>query len=340
MAAMEKSGRKRLGASPYSTELLRRKRHEANVLRLEAETLSAQLQELQRSRGATRSAATLTEPRTSLWRPVAAAERKKRDRSQKTNRELKALLAELAKIYSPVLKTLIKTNALQDMDFVFRLPEMERSPPQVNFSETVLDEMTSSLDWLRLDTDTMLSVVDGSATVSFRWQDVPNRNCVLASSITPICARAEELGKMIWCHARNTNKQTDEAFRYIQRKAPTPMDMNAVASMLEGHFCNNVITTYRKYDEGDRVILVGTTKWFLPSGEFVLQDYNWTVISPTAADTGEACVMRHCYKLEMVTTSCDESAQAQKVVFRAVSSKMRNLHQVMQDKLLDNGTFS
>eukprot|EP00644_Phytophthora_capsici_P005641 jgi/Phyca11/98397/e_gw1.2.954.1 len=236
---MEKSGRKRLGASPYSTELLRRKRHEANVLRLEAETLSAQLQELQRSRGATRSAATLTEPRTSLWRPVAAAERKKRDRSQKTNRELKALLAELAKIYSPVLKTLIKTNALQ-----------------------------------------------------------------------------------------------------IQRKAPTPMDMNAVASMLEGHFCNNVITTYRKYDEGDRVILVGTTKWFLPSGEFVLQDYNWTVISPTAADTGEACVMRHCYKLEMVTTSCDESAQAQKVVFRAVSSKMRNLHQVMQDKLLDNGTFS
>ncbi|KAL3659137.1 hypothetical protein V7S43_015717 [Phytophthora oleae] len=224
------------------------------------------------------------------------------------------------------------------MDFVFKLPEIERSPPQVNFSETVLDEMTSSLDWLHLDTETMLSAVDDSANVSFRWQHVPSLNCIQASSITPVAHKAEEIGEMIWCHARNTNKQTDEAFRYIQRKTPTPLDMNAVAFMMEGLLCNNIISTYRKYDEGDRIILVGTTKWFLPSGELVLQDYSWTVISPSP-DTAEACVMRHCYKLEMTTTSSEEAARDQKLVFHVVSSKTRNLHQEMQDHLLSNDSI-
>ncbi|KAK1942522.1 hypothetical protein P3T76_006021 [Phytophthora citrophthora] len=336
----KKAHRKRVGGLPYSTELLRRKRHETNVLRLEAEALSVQLKELQRLRRETSTEVTLARSCPSVWRPVAATESAKRVRSQKTNRELKALLTELTKIRDPVLKTLIKTNALQDMDFVFQLPEIERPPPQVNFSETVLEEMTSSLDWLRLDTDTMLPVLDDNITVSFRWQDVPSLNCIQASSITPIFSRAEEIGEMIWRHARNTNKQTDEAFRYIRRKAPTPIDMNAVALMVEGLLCNNVISTYRKYDEGDRIIIVGTTKWFLPSGEFVLQDYNWTVISPTATAAGEMCVMRHYYKLEMATTSSEEAAQAQQPVFRAVCSKMRNLHQVMQDKLLSNENSS
>ncbi|ETN00920.1 hypothetical protein PPTG_17792, partial [Phytophthora nicotianae INRA-310] len=40
---------------------------------------------------------------------------------------------------------------------------------------------------------------------------------------------------------------------------------------------HNAASKFRKYDEGNRIILVGTTKWFLPSGELLLQDYNWTV---------------------------------------------------------------
>ncbi|ETM00603.1 hypothetical protein L917_02690 [Phytophthora nicotianae] len=41
---------------------------------------------------------------------------------------------------------------------------------------------------------------------------------------------------------------------------PTPLDMNAVASMIEDVLCSNAVSIVRKYDEGNRIILVGTTK--------------------------------------------------------------------------------
>ncbi|KAE9297347.1 hypothetical protein PR003_g23520 [Phytophthora rubi] len=70
----------------------------------------------------------------------------------------------------------------------------------------------------------------------------------------------------------------------VQRKCPSPLDVNVVASLRAGLLCVNSVSTYRRYDEGDRVILVGTTKWFLSTGEIVLQDSNWTVISSLPED--------------------------------------------------------
>ncbi|ETN14540.1 hypothetical protein PPTG_22145 [Phytophthora nicotianae INRA-310] len=103
--------------------------------------------------------------------------------------------------------------------------------------------------------------------------------------------------------------------------------MNAVALMVEGVLCSNAVSKFRKYDEGNRIILVGTTKWFLPSGELHLQYYNWTVVSPSPFSRLGACVMRHYYKLEMTKTLSKESGQTQKLMFDGLSDKMRCFYQ-------------
>ncbi|KAE9331109.1 hypothetical protein PF008_g15597 [Phytophthora fragariae] len=144
--------------------------------------------------------------------------------------------------------------------------------------------MCNNLDWLRLDTDTVFPLVENSTKVSFRWQFVPDTNSIQASLMTPVACSAQELGQMIWRHASNTRRDTDKSFRYVQRKCPSPLDVNVVASLRAGLLCVNSVSTYRRYDEGDRVILVGTTKWFLSTGEIVLQDSNWTVISSLPED--------------------------------------------------------
>ncbi|KAF4147319.1 hypothetical protein GN958_ATG03499 [Phytophthora infestans] len=224
-------GRKRVSDVPYSTELLRRKRVEAQTLLLEVQTLSTHLAKLQEMRRHQINAVSTTTKGSSVsmtqWRGEAAIESEKRCRAEKLNRELKDCGSQ----------------------------------------------------WMATN----------------------------------------EFGHV-----------------QIRRKTPTPLDMNAEASIVEGQLCNNAVATFRKYDEGDRIILVGTTKWFRPSGELLLQDYNWTVISQSPITPLEACVARHCYKLEMTATSSIEASRAQKLLFHIVSSKMRCLYQDMQDVLLNS----
>ncbi|KAG6951409.1 hypothetical protein JG687_00013633 [Phytophthora cactorum] len=293
---------------PYSTELLCRKRVETQTLQLEAQALSIQLAELQATRRDqikdVAALAGVSVASSSQWRGVADIESEKRFRAEKVNRELKVSFAEQMRIRTRILKTLEKAKALEDIEFVLQLePKIQRPLCGPNFSELLLDEMSTNLDWLRLDTDMMLSVVDDSTT----------------------------MGDMLWGHALTTKKALDRSFHYVRRNTPTPLDMNAVASMVEGPLCTNAVTTFRKYDEGDRIIVVGTTKWFLPSGELLLQDYSWTVVSPSPVNR---CVIRHCYNLEVAATASNDAAQAQKLMFHAVSGKMRSVYLAIQDNLL------
>ncbi|ETP24055.1 hypothetical protein F441_02894 [Phytophthora nicotianae CJ01A1] len=336
--------RKRLRGVPYSTQLQRRKRVWTNALQLEVQALSSQLAELQAARqDRIKDVATGTndsDTSTSRWRGLATIESEKRCRAEKLNRELKSLLTEQLKLRAPVLKMIRRKEVLEGIEFVLQLqPKVQQPLREPNFGDLVLDEMESSLDWLRLDTDTMLSAMDDSTKISFRWQHIPLSNCIQSSSITPVSCTVQQIGEMLWRHASNTKKASDSSFRYVRRKTPTPLDMNAVASMVEGVLCSNAVTTFRKYDEGDRIILVGSTKWFLPSGQLLLQDYSWTVISPSPGNGQEACMMRHCYKLEMARPSPTCITEEQKLMFHTVSSKMRNAYQAMQDHLLSSAVL-
>ncbi|KAE8880453.1 hypothetical protein PF003_g35504 [Phytophthora fragariae] len=247
----------------------------------------------------------------------------------------------MTKAHASLLKTLQKPQTLkqQNWDFVAQLqPKIERPPSQRPLSDAVLEEMCNNLDWLRLDTDTVFPLVENSTKVSFRWQFVPDTNSIQASLMTPVACSAQELGQMIWRHASNTRRETDKAFRYVQRKSPSPLDVNVMTSLRAGLLCVNCVSTYRRYGEGDRVILVGTTKWFLSTGELVLQDFNWTVMTASPEDPLHSCVTKSVYRLERAHNAPAHAAQAERLFFKTISNKMRGLYQLMQDSLL-NSTF-
>ncbi|KAE9273116.1 hypothetical protein PF008_g29927 [Phytophthora fragariae] len=314
--------RSTLDGVPYSTEFCRRRRLEVQTLQVEAETLAAQLSELQANGAAAPACQCPSTASSTQWRSAAVVERGKRKCAEEINRRLKATLEELTKLHDSFLRALNKPQTLKDLDFVAQMePNIDRPPSQRRFSDTVLKEMCNNLDWLRLDTDTVFPLVENGPNVSFCWQFVPDTNSIQASSITPVACSVHELGEMLWRRASNSGRETDKAFRYIQRKSPSPLDVNVVASLLEGLLCVNSVSTYRRYDEGDRVILVGTTKWFLSTGELVLQDFNWTVISGLPEDPLHSCVSRNFYKLERAPNAPTHTEQAERLFSRLSATK-------------------
>ncbi|KAG6614587.1 uncharacterized protein IUM83_04080 [Phytophthora cinnamomi] len=325
---------------PYTTSLLRRKRRELQTLRLETEVLGAQLSQL-------RAARQLSLPvldGATQWRSVATTQRELRWRAEKTNRELKVMLAEQQQLRAQILRILQKTQPLEGLDFVLQLqPKVDRPPREASFGDALLEEMCSRLDWLRLDTDVVFPVVERDTKVSFRWQLMPESNCIHLSLITPVACSAQALGVMlqavgdkVWQYTTSSKRDTDKSFHSVRRKTPTPLDVNVVASLHEGSLGANSVTTYRRYDEGDRVVQVGITKWFLSTGQFVFEDYNWTVISTSPEDPLRSCVMKNFYKSEMTPDVPAHAAQAQQMVFRTIGDKMRSFCQSIQDHLLSN----
>ncbi|KAG6612044.1 uncharacterized protein IUM83_17515 [Phytophthora cinnamomi] len=337
-----------LNGEPYTTALWRRKRRELQTLRLEAEALGDQLSQLRTTRQQflpvpavvdTKSSAAAAHAHASAtrWRSVATTQREQRWRAEKTNRELMVMLAEQQQLRAQILRILQKTQPLEGLDFVLQLqPKVDRPPRDASFGDAVLEEMCNKLDWLRLDTDAVFPVVESDTKVSFRWQLMPESNCIHLNVVTPVACSAQALGDKVWKYATSSKRDTDKLFHSVHRKTPSPLDVNVVASLHEGSLGANSVTTFRRYDEGDRVVLVGITKWFLSTGQFVFEDYNWTVISASPEDPLRSCVMKNFCKMEMTPDVPAHAAQAQQIIFRTIGDKMRSFRQSMQDYLLIN----
>ncbi|KAJ8571497.1 hypothetical protein ON010_g5339 [Phytophthora cinnamomi] len=174
-------------------------------------------------------------------------------------------------------------------------------------------------------------------------------NCAHLSVTTPVAFSAQALGDnisehimlqaladMVWQYVMSSKRDADKLFHSVRRKSPTPVDFNVVTALHVGSLGANSLTTYRRYDEGDRVVMVGTTKWFLSTGQFVFEDYNWTVMSASPEDPLRSCVMKSFYKSEMTPDVPAHAAQAQQVVFRTIGDKMRSFRQSIQDHLFSN----
>ncbi|KAG6612051.1 uncharacterized protein IUM83_17517 [Phytophthora cinnamomi] len=342
---------------PYTTSLLRRKRRELQALRLETEVLGAQLSQLRTTReqflpvpvSVDGAAVVDAHASATQWRSVAIAQRELRWRAEKTNQELKVMLAEQQQLRAQILRILQKTQPLEGLDFVLQLqPKVDRPPREASFGDAVLEEMCNRLDWLRLDTDAVFPVVESDTKVSFRWQ-LMQSNCAHLSVTTPVAFSAQALGDnisehimlqaladMVWQYVMSSKRDADKLFHSVHRKTPTPLDVNVVASLHEGSLGANSVTTFRRYDEGDRVVLVGITKWFLSTGQFVFEDYNWTVISASPEDPLRSYVMKSFYKAEMTPDVPAHAAQAQQVVFRTIGDKMRSFRQSIQDYVFSN----
>ncbi|ETO85837.1 hypothetical protein F444_00548 [Phytophthora nicotianae P1976] len=332
----------------YSTELQRRKRNEALALRTQVKELKARLAQLKRKRQAhlenalALSSGTHREG-TIRWRSIAVMACEVRQLAERSNRELKQIVESQDKVRASILRLLAKTNAICEVDMHF----VRKAQPRVDvplflpdFVDTIKQRLSSRLKSLHVKL--MFPQADSSTVVSYRYQTVPFGhlgNRVDISSTTPMSCSVQETGDLLWSFTTANSMKSASSVDYVAKKTAGPLDMTCVSSLREGPQLLHTISVFRRFNEGDQIVLMGAAMWFLPGAGLVLQDYNWTVISPTQTYPEYRSVVRNCYNLEETIVS-PATTQTQKTILDLVGNRMRIITQEMQDTLLSEGDSS
>eukprot|EP00644_Phytophthora_capsici_P011774 jgi/Phyca11/573005/estExt2_Genewise1.C_PHYCAscaffold_500382 len=340
--------RRKEGPVRYTTSLQRRKKAELKALMEEAQQLNTQLQQMQLSRLSRIGINPSASRKPNMWRSLAMIESESRERAERTNRELKAIMANQINVNASINKILGRRNLLEGMDFVFNVQDIpDRRLQPLDFSDAILAELSNSLGKLRLEADNVLPVMEENPPISCRSQ---NRNlksdetCVETTSITPLECSMHKAAEYLWHHiTTKKNKDTQKSFRFVRSRNLNSLERNCMASLPNG---NNLllnldgVNIVRKYEEANQVVLVGTTTWFLPTGGLQFEDHHWTIISPSQANPLGASVVRSCYQLQVkrVDTSSVlpmDFGHVKKLVLNAIGGKLRNVLQLQQTVLLE-----
>ncbi|RLN83840.1 hypothetical protein BBJ28_00017730 [Nothophytophthora sp. Chile5] len=222
LSATNKEGKLR-SPVPYSTDLQRRKRAELRVLRQEAQELNAQLALLQSTRHYRIGAETTHQPEQSDlsgWRSLAMIEYEERQRAERTNRKLKAIMANQLEVHASIRKLLGRSIVCEGMEFVFQpQPTADRPLSQIDFSDAILADLATDVERLRLQTDSVFRPLESSATISCStksWRHERLGNLVETSSVTPLACDIREAGELLWHHVTTKkNKDAEKAFRFV-----------------------------------------------------------------------------------------------------------------------------
>ncbi|ETM40323.1 hypothetical protein L914_13702 [Phytophthora nicotianae] len=331
---------------PYSTKLTRRKRDETRKLRVQVKILKVQLAELRSKRlvHVKNASALPSEPWQSHihWRSKAIVACEQRLLTDRTNRELKAIMADQERIRASILRLLIRTDAIREMDVEFVLkmnPQPDIPFLSLDFSDAVKEDLSSTLEGLYGEASAVFPVMDTSTVVSYRCQTFPlgiSGTRVEISSSTPMSCSVQETGKLLWNFTTAISKNRASSFGYVDKKTPGPLDMTCVSSLREELLLLNTVSVFHQFNDGHQIVLVGAGRWFLPSIGLVLDDINWTVISSSSTNSEYKSVVRNHYNLEVASVAQDQ-AQEQRTILGLVGNRMRIITQAMQDLLLRQG---
>ncbi|KAK1948348.1 hypothetical protein P3T76_000638 [Phytophthora citrophthora] len=342
-AASKKSSSKRSQeAVPYTTDLQRRKRRELLALRQEAKRLNALLVPLlQRRQDNWSNALDVAGEASNWWRSLASIECEERHRAEKTNQELKGILADQEKVGAAFRKLLEKQNPFEGREFVLQLePAVDRSPCRLDYSKALLGELTSGLEALRLDTGMIFSAEDdNNCSIITRSQDkrhaITGRRIAETYTVTPLACPMQNAVELLWSFV--TNDGGTSLFS-IRKTNPHSREMNCVVAYRENSQIVNGVVIYRRYNESDRVVMVGSSTWFLPTGGVQFEDKSWTVVSPSPSDPQHACVVRTRYELQAKATDTSvfptDLTQVKDAIMSGIGEKLRNAMQAMQNALI------
>ncbi|EEY64929.1 uncharacterized protein PITG_16268 [Phytophthora infestans T30-4] len=332
--------RRKEGPVRYTTSLQRHKKLELKALREEAQQLNAQLEELMLSRLSHMvPAITPHDHNPNVWRSFAMIESEGRERAERTNRKLKVVMANQVKVHASISKILGRSDVLQGVDVVFKAhPTSDRSLQHLDFSDAILAKLSASLGRLRSQADNVLPALDANPSITCSSQTKhlnSGRNCAETFSITPLACPMQKTAQILWHHIMTKkNKDTQKSFRFVRTRNPNSVERNCVASLPDGKklvINLDAVNIVHRLEEGNQIVLVGTTAWFLPTGGLQFEDHHWTIISPSLSNPLHASVVR-ILPLDF--------AHVEEVVIRSIGGKLRNVLQLQQNVLLEQGLKS
>ncbi|KAE8975746.1 hypothetical protein PR003_g23612 [Phytophthora rubi] len=342
---VKKDRRRKEGPVRYTTSLQRRKKAELKSLREEAQKLNAQLENLMLSRSSHNGMGHNAKGHLSVWRSLAMVESEGRERAERTNQTLKAIMSNQLQVLADFRKVVGRSNVLEGMDFVSQhsRPVPDRPLFRMDFSDAILSDLSNSLGRLRLEVDRVFPALEDNLSIACSSQ--ARGNCVETSSITPMACTVQMAGKLLWHHiTTKKNMDAQKSFRFARTRNSNSFERNCMASLPNGNgtlLHLDGVNIVRKYEEANQIILVGTTTWFLPTGGLQFEDHHWTIISPSPTDPQHASVVRSCYQLQVKqvdTTSVRpvDFVRVGNLVLDSIGKKLRNVLQLQQNVLLDN----
>ncbi|RLN78146.1 hypothetical protein BBJ28_00007983 [Nothophytophthora sp. Chile5] len=102
----------------------------------------------------------------------------------------------------------------------------------------------------------------------------------------------------------------------------------------------NGLNFVRKYEDADRIVLVGTATWFLPADGLQFQDHVWTIVTRSPIDPLNASVVQTFCQFGAKcpgkgSARAEDFVRSQDYVLGSVGRKLRQLQELQQKALLE-----
>ncbi|RLN87454.1 hypothetical protein BBJ28_00022900 [Nothophytophthora sp. Chile5] len=295
-----------------STAFQRRKKAELLALRDEAAGLEAQLEKLKRPNeipwgmrldlavngtkeassagilAETKSAVLMPADRktgASPWSEQAIRQYRLRLLSEETNRKLKAVLANQAKVNDGLRGLLQKRSVLYGEDFVFanrpQAPALDESLSAMTQLETMMDRVYLNCDFDRQ----VQKPASMSNTVHVKYDEQRGKTIEFRST-TPMACSIEHACDFIW-NAFRSRRTQGSGPNTLARKFVMAMQTNAGALRF------NRLHSLRRFEENDRFVVVFADILVMPAKGLRFRSEGWMIVTRSTTDPLRSCVARN-----------------------------------------------
>ncbi|ETI41920.1 hypothetical protein F443_12885 [Phytophthora nicotianae P1569] len=338
---------RKVGSVPYSTDLQRRRRSELLSLRSEAQELERKLLELQQQPSGVKTKVSC-QPK---WQNLATSVCQQREKAESTNRELKKILSNRFSFIASI-QTLLRVNDL--LEGIETLSENSMQLlTQPGTANSLLKEISDSLEQMLPRADSVFPALDSYMAVALKTHKKHHEvrgtmgdNCVETISVTPMPCSIAKSGMILWQQLINRkDTEPDKLYRFIRASRDTALEMSFTLPLSDETkrlWYVDAVSSYRKYEEENRFVLVGKTTWRLRAGGLEFETLHWTVISPSPTQTPQlqASVVKSCNRLQVthLDPSSLQAIDARRMLLTSIGSRLRRFMKTVQDRLLHCAT--
>ncbi|RLN47536.1 hypothetical protein BBJ28_00002939 [Nothophytophthora sp. Chile5] len=351
-------------AASSSTVLQRRKKAEIVSLREQAVELEGLLSQLQRAskRGLSLDAAdtkleeetpaagsvfALTEStatpqkykcRRTQWRELAAREYRERQQAEKTNRRLKAILANQLKTSESLRGVLHKRSLLRGMDYV-----LKNQAPRCRDSLSIVDnsvplaQLQDQVKRLYLDVDSVYQpqhLPCISTSVQAKYDERRQAKTIEFASTTPLDCSMEDAGHMIW----NSQRSQGTNPNILERSFAMSLQSHA------GTMNFNKLHFLQKFDAADRIVIIYASLMLLPSQGLQFRSHGYIVIARSQSDPTNASVVTAIQQLSRGSqdsehASANERSHSLDLALGALTKMFRTFLQSSQNQMVEEAAL-
>ncbi|KAK1946895.1 hypothetical protein P3T76_000905 [Phytophthora citrophthora] len=287
-----------------STRQLQRKKAEKEELREQALFLQAQLDLLQRSKygdgGAVQpdlshSPAPVSSATTSEWYDQAVRQFVFRQQSEKTNRELRSILANQLHSAEALRAILQRRTLLEGMDLVFGgAAPLYRPPQSLDNSVGIMKQLEKRVEDLYLDSRAGFGW-DRPSLVSSNMKVNPNTQygkVIEIETVTPVACSIHEAAAVLWKDLKTVHEIPDKSYRYLRGSTPNSLEKNFVMK-LRGQ--DNIIEINgshysRKFEDRQRIVLAKADSIILPTEGLEFRSPSLTTIATSESNPQHSVV--------------------------------------------------